>query len=168
MLFSVQYDKVQEDGSRVIATLARPDRLCDLRARLYVKVLRDLYPESRYMGVPYTVDGHVKFHYDLTDKELADKLTSSFEQFAYVMMCIQELSGLPYGVPDVKDVATIHKAYLHFMSDAGTKLYLEFSDMVRTLSKSFTDTTQKPAKELTPAEKADPLSDQPELSLASS
>lgn len=166
-MFSVQYDKVQENGVRIMATICRPDRLADMRGALYVKALRDLYPESRYMGQPYTVDGQVKFHYDPEDKKLADKLVRSFQHFAFVMMCIKELSGLPYGVPDVKDKDAIHKAYLHFMTEEGQALYTEFSDMARATMEPFTDTTQKPAKDLTDQERADPLSDSPEPNSAS-
>lgn len=163
MLNTIQYDK---DGIK--ATLQRPDRLQNMRALLYIKALRDLYPESRYMGTPYTVDGRVEFYHDPLDQEVADLINKSIEQFAFVISSVVELSGLPYGVPDIKDSDTIHKAYLHFMSDAGTTLYLEWSRMRRLLDAPLTDATQKPTVDLTESERDDPLSEKPEPSLVSS
>lgn len=158
-MFVVHYDK---DGIQV--TLRRPDRLQDIRGMLYVKALRDMYPESRYSGKQVMVEGQMQTVYDPYDKELADTLNKSFEHWAFVMACLTELSGLPYAVPEIKDSTMINTAYTHFMTEDGQKLYYEWANMVKTIKAPLTDVVQKPAEHLTEDERNDPLSVAPVLS----
>src|SRR5512140_3100074 len=137
--------RYERDG--VVAILSRYDRWQELKRKLYVKTLRDLYPESRYEGS------------DEIDVALRNTLIDSFDQFTNVLAGITALTGAPYPLPDVKDAATVNKGYQHFMTDAGQVLYAECAEMLTALMQPLTSEAERPVEHLTREQLSDPLSE---------
>lgn len=134
-----------EDG--ILAVLKRYDRMADLNRQLYVKALRDIYPDSRYEGN------------DPIDIDLRETLVGSFDQLAVVLAGIVKIEGLPYPLPTPQDKANLKLAYEHIMTDAGAELYGKLSDALQDLLVPLAPKEQAPLSSLTDSERNDPNSE---------
>lgn len=133
--------------SNVTAALKRYDRRADLNRQLYIKTLRDIFPESRYDGT------------DELDIYLRDTLINSIEQFANVLAGIVSIEGLSFGLPSPRDKAALETAYNYFMSEEGGELFNALAVEIAKLIAPLAPPEQSPQGTLTEAQKQDPNSD---------
>lgn len=141
-MITSEYNK---NGVRIL--MRRYDRLAELNRQLFMRTLKNLYPDSLYQGD------------DPDDIEFRDKLIKAFDQFSVIAAGMTTIQGLPYALPKPNDKVLTQTAFEHFMTDDGQELYNELAVKMDALLEPLAPKEQAPLASLTDSERNDPNSD---------